>query len=172
VAALGTPVSLRLIIGPSAGQRTVAETLRAQWQQVGIEVEVVVQTGDEQLLNIIDGTYQLALWDYATPTDPDESYVWFHTDATPGEFTYNLPRLSDSSVDRGFDTGRQKPALEDRQKGYAEVQKGLVERVPAIYLAYLPRALAVSSRIVGWQTDTVGGFGRGGAPWATELGFA
>lgn len=163
------PLALTLLVGSSTRQATLGQLLQAQWKQIG--VELTVKPAEDTVASIVDGDYQAATWTYDVPNDPDELYVWFHTDAASGSISYNLPRISDPNLDRGFDTGRKEADLDKRKAAYHTVEQELIDRAPALWLAYLPTALVADKRVVGWQPDTMSGVGRGGTPWATDIGF-
>ncbi len=165
----GLSPNVELLVGTSKRQTDLAALVQEQWKAIG--VESTVKSVDDTLTPIVDGKYQVALWTYDVPTDPDELYRWFHTDPIAGDFTYNLTRMSDSTLDKAFDRGRRSSAMTERQAAYGAVEQRLIDQAPAAWLAYLPSALVATTRVVGWKPDTMGGIDRGGTPWANELGF-
>lgn len=163
------PLQIELLVGQSPRQRQTGELLQQQWSDIG--VQTTLNATADPLEMVVAGTYQATFWTFDVPNDPDELYHWFHTDATPGEFTYNLARISDPNLDRGFENGRKASDRAARVTAYNTVQQELVSRAPAIWFAYLPNALVSAPRVVGWAPDSMGGVGRGGTPWATSIGF-
>ncbi len=167
--AAGPAPTVELLVGTSEKQTSLAQLVQEQWAAIG--VTTTIKSVDDSLTPIVDGTYQVALWTFDVPTDPDELYRWFHTDPIAGDYTYNLTRLSDPVVDKAFDKGRRAAVPNERQVAYAAVEQGLVDQSPVVWLAYLPSALIASPRVVGWTPDTMGGIDRGGTPWANQIGF-
>jgi ABC-type transport system substrate-binding protein len=172
VSSLGANPSIELLVGTSSRQQQIASILSSAWKAIGVAVTVTKPDDGDTLSKIVDGSFQAALWTYDAPTDPDESFVWFHTDATPKQFTYNLPRWSNGTNDTAWQDGRAAAATDKRQDAYDRVANALADQVPALWMAFLPEALISSSHVAGWQPATIGGFGRGGTPWATDIGFA
>jgi len=166
-----TTIQVTLLIGTSERQQQLAQMVQQRWQEIGVETTIDVAPDGDTVTPIVEGTYQAALWTYDVPTDPDELYRWFHTDPAGGEYTYNLTRLANPSIDKAFEKGRSASAESDRKTAYGVVEQGLIEQAPAAWMVYLPAALAGSMTLSGWDLTTVGGVGRGGAPWANTLGF-
>jgi serine/threonine-protein kinase PknK len=165
------PVAITLTINDSPRQRQLAEMVQAAWRELGVETTIDVPSDGDALTLIVDGKYQAALWTYDVPTDPDELYRWFHTDPIEGEYTYNLTRFAYPNLDNAFEKGRTSAGDTDRKTAYHMVEQNLIEQAPAVWLNYLPVALVGSANLTGWDATTVGGVGRGGLPWANDLGF-
>lgn len=170
VAASGTPPKVTLLTGSSPRQNAVAQMVQSQWAAIGVDTEIKVPPDADIASALVNGDFQAALWGYDVPTDPDQWFVWFHSDAGTG-FSYDFTKLQDPNVDGAFDKGRQRDDHQARHDAYSTLEQQLIDTAPAVWMLFLPTALVSSTKIAGWNTSTIGGLGRGGTPWATDLGF-
>ena len=100
----------------------VAETIKTEWEKLGIEVEIVSQTE-------LPMDFQIALVAQAIPIDPDQYIYWHSTEATT-----NITHLNNPRVDKLLEDGRKNWDLKLRKEIYMDFQKFLIEEIPAIFL--------------------------------------
>jgi len=110
---------------------SVAENIKADWEKLGIEVEIISQP---DLVN----NFQVSLLALAVPIDPDQYLYWHSTQETT-----NLTRLKNPRIDKLLEDGRKTWDFETRKKIYQDFQKYLVEEAPAIFLSH-PQVYTVS----------------------------
>lgn len=101
----------------------VAQEISANWQELGFQTEVSIQTG-------IPPVFQAILFIEEIPTDPDQYVLWHSTQ--PG----NITGYTSARNDKFLEDGRQTIDKEKRKQKYLDYQKYLVEDAPAAFLFY------------------------------------
>lgn len=131
-----------------------AEILKAQWEKIGIRVNInSYPISDVQENYIRPREYEALLFGQVVGADPDPYYFW-HSDnkKDPG---LNLSLFGNGEADKLIDAGRVEFDTEKRAQNYIDFQKILFEELPAIFL-YSPNYIyPVNNRVQGISIDTL-----------------
>ena len=113
---------LNLVLSVSPGLEDIAEKIKADWQAIGIVVnlEKISQTPQN---------YQALLAFNKINPDPDQYSLWHSTQKET-----NITRYQNVKVDKLLEDGRTITNKEERKKLYLEFQETLVEDAPAALL--------------------------------------
>ncbi len=147
-------LSLKLTTSSWPELVSVANNLKAQWAQLGIELNIgIVQTPDLQQI-IKDRNYEILLFGEILSPDPDPFSLWHSSQKRdPG---LNLALYDNAGVDKLLEDARQTLNPTDRLAKYAEFEKTLSQDVPAIFL-YNPYYLYPQSKqIKGFDMKIIG----------------
>ncbi len=98
-----------------------AELVKTDWEKLGLTVNIVVAAEPTADFTALVIAQQI-------PLDPDQYNLWHSTQGT------NLTGLDSPRIDKLLETGRQTQDLAARKKIYQDLQKSLVEDVPALFL--------------------------------------
>lgn len=133
----GTRFNLRLIAdGAVEFHRKAAEILKEQFAQVGINLELELLERNVMLDRVyIKRDFDTQIHIFSTGADPaiDVSRLYVSSNIRPVNFT-NASGYRNEAVDKLFAEGQSAFKAEDRAKAYHEVQKILVDELPAIWL--------------------------------------
>ncbi len=131
-----------------------AEILKAQWEKVGVKVNVTPFTiSDIQENYIRPREYEALLFGQVIGADPDPYYFW-HSDnkKDPG---LNLSLFGNSDSDKLIDEGREEFDAGKRAEKYIDFQKNVAKEIPAIFL-YSPNYIyPVNGRVQGTNIQTL-----------------
>lgn len=116
----GDKVRLELSVTPEL--LDLAETIKNNWTELGVEVEVKVVSSRP-------AEYQALLTSMDIPSDPDQYALWHSTQETT-----NMTHFKDEQVDKNLEDGRRTIDQEERRKIYLDFQRFLLEESPAIFL--------------------------------------
>ncbi len=133
------PLTINLS-GPS--QTRYVELMNAfqtMWQAAGIEITTTTMLQDTYTLNLVEGKYQVGLFQFFSAADPDQNYPFLSTTTMgpPGAIALNLARYDDPALEIYLQEGRTNPDPQQRITAYQNVNKRLVENLPFLF---------------GWQT--------------------
>jgi len=147
------PLELDLLVVESQELPIVADTIAAQWEEVGVRVTIEVLRIGEIEARIRGREYQILLFGEALGLDPDPFSFWHSSQKKdPG---LNLALYSNKRVDELLEQARQSFDSESREEKYREFQKLIAEDIPAIFL-YSPDYLyPVSKRVMGISVSTI-----------------
>jgi len=115
----------KITLSVVGGLGDVADSVRRNWQDLGIEVEIKRE-------NSIPGNFQALLAVNEIPRDPDQYSFWHSTQAET-----NLTKYKDVKIDKLLEDARVAQDEEERKKLYFDFQKFLMEDAP-IALLYHP----------------------------------
>ncbi|TKG70826.1 ABC transporter substrate-binding protein [Prauserella endophytica] len=145
LAAEGKPVSFTFTSGPTTEIRAIAENVQAQlsaFDNVHVEVKVVDITKVLALRSTYDFDMLVGSAYFADP----ETRLWtaFH-----GDSRRNLAGIDDDRLDAGLQRGRTATSTGERKAAYEEVQKRLIELVPAIFVSRPAPSVITGSNVGG-----------------------
>ena len=100
-----------------------AEKLKEGWKEIGINAEI-------QLVKTKPENFQLLLASSAISQDPDQYNIWHSTQGT------NITGYQSPKVDKLLEEGRKVTDKSQRKQIYLDLQKALLEDLPAIFLYY------------------------------------
>ena len=106
---------------PPSSMMSVAEEIKKDWQQLGIETEIKLILSSEEEFEALLVTQQI-------PQDPDQYLLWHSTQTT------NLSQYKSPKLDKLLEDGRKTFDQEERKEIYLDFQRFLVEDSPAIFL--------------------------------------
>lgn len=142
-------LSLRLTTSTWPELVQVAETIKEQWQGVGVEIILETLPTPELQQVIKERSYQMLLFGEILHVDPDPFSLWHSSQKRdPG---LNLALYDNKAADTLLEEARQTLNPLERAKKYDAFQKLVIEDVPAIFL-YSPFYLY-------GQTKKIKGFG-------------
>jgi len=108
----------------------VAQILANSWKSVGI-------TTKTKTITEIPKNYQVLLYSFHLPRDPDQYTIW-HSDQIN-----NITRYKNLRIDKLLEDGRAISDVEKRKNIYSDFQKYLTDDAPASFL-YFPKVFSVS----------------------------
>lgn len=129
---LNNATDLKIILSTSVSLLPIAEKIKSDWEEIGVETEIQVVTGVPQ-------NYQAFLATVDVPKDPDQYVLWHSTQQT------NISRYKNPRIDKLLEDGRTELDVETRKKTYLDFQRFLVEDSPAIFL-YHPTFYTVTRK--------------------------
>jgi peptide/nickel transport system substrate-binding protein len=164
------PVRFSMLSQPGHIRGRTASALQAQLRQLGIGVDLVALEQGAIFQRFQAGDYDsIYFGTQASSTDPalnldfwlssGESHLWNPSQATPAT-------PWERRIDELMRTQSQAPDLRERQAAFAEVQRIMMEELPAIYFVAPRVTIATSRRVVNatpvlqvpqllWSADTL-----------------
>lgn len=110
----------------------VAQTIKEQWLQAGIDVQIETLPTASLQQAIRDRNYEMLLFGEILTLDPDPFSLWHSSQKKdPG---LNLALYDNKDVDILLEDARKTLNPEERFRKYGELQKLITEDVPAIFL--------------------------------------
>lgn len=103
--------------------KDTAEALKENWKDLGIQTDV-------EIVKTIPDNFQLLLASSEIPIDPDQYLMWHSTQGT------NITGYQSPKVDKLLEDGRKETDKDKRKQIYLDLQKALLEDLPAIFLFY------------------------------------
>lgn len=143
------PLTKEYTYNQNKAEETIKETLNLELsttpELLYIAEEIKKQLdGDQFQINIkvvstLPEQYQLYLYTYNIPTDPDQYRDWHSTQAT------NIGKGSDEKLDKYLEDGRTTQEQKARKSIYLDFQKVFMEELPALPL-YHPKYTNISRK--------------------------
>ncbi|MFP4383009.1 MAG: ABC transporter substrate-binding protein [Spirochaetia bacterium] len=124
--------------------------IRLKWQFLrrGIKTEAASITAGELFgKRLIPGNFQAALLRFNYGGDPDQSLSLFWHSENIG--ITNLSRYKNKDVDKLIEDARGEMDRTVRREQYRKVHRIIADEVPAVFLFYIKKNIAVSSRVGG-----------------------
>lgn len=131
----------------------VANLIKEQWREVGIDVQIeTLPTPDLQQV-IKERNYQILLFGEILNLDPDPFSLWHSSQKRdPG---LNLALYDNKSADTLLEDARKTLNPDERMKKYDDFQRLVTEDIPVIFL-YSPYYLyGLAKNIEGFDTRTI-----------------
>ncbi|MBT4857221.1 peptide ABC transporter substrate-binding protein [Candidatus Uhrbacteria bacterium] len=150
----GTALSLELVTLNTPELVAVSELLKAQWLEIGVQVDV--KTVDSSTLHsdiLKNRSYDILLSGELYRIDPD-LYAFWHSSQTsyPG---LNLSGYENSSVDELILQARTSTDEVERADLYREIQENVLADTPAVFLYQPLYTYFVSDELQGVELSTV-----------------
>lgn len=149
-------LSLRIEITTSGVPEilAVAEALKSQWEQLGIDVVIRSLSVSEIQQTIQDRDYEALLFGEVLGTDPDPFSFWHSSQIRdPGR---NLALYNNKDADKLLEDARQTLDPAQRAQKYAKLQDIILSDVPAVFL-YSPEYLYIQPSKIKQNTDVLAG---------------
>jgi peptide/nickel transport system substrate-binding protein len=114
-------------------RRRIAEAIKEQLQQVGIDLEVRSYEWGTFYGDVKNGNFHLYSLAWVGVADPDILYQIFHSSSVPPNGD-NRGRYSNPEIDRLLERGRSATDPQERRRIYGQVQRILAEELPYVPL--------------------------------------
>jgi len=134
----------------------LAQTIKAQWQKIGVLVTVTEEQDTKLQSTIAAHSYDALLYGITVGPDPDVYAYWHSSQADPRSASrLNLAEYKSKTADAALEAGRSRVASSLRKTKYQPFLKAWRKDAPAIAL-YQPRFLYVTNnRIFGFEPTTL-----------------
>lgn len=143
-----TPLIIELVTLNSTELTSVAEELKRQWAEVGVDLQIrAVDNATFQSDILKNRSYDILLSGELYGIDPDPYAFWHSSQAQSTGL--NLSGFSNRNADELIETGRTTTNREERAEAYRELQNIVAENVPAIFLYQPTYTYAVAKKIHG-----------------------
>lgn len=141
----GKPVRLKLHVSASGQASTFSQAIQQMWKRVGIETEIVIQEGTQNIRLAGLRQYQVMLYRWQGGVDPDKNvYSFFHSKGTSNRTAYNNPEM-----DKLLDAARATIDPAERLKLYRGVNNLLARDLPHLYLTYFNNYSVAAANVKG-----------------------
>jgi peptide/nickel transport system substrate-binding protein len=140
----GTPLTFNLIAQDNSEYATVSAELQKQWRKVGVDVEVVLQSGVDFQTTLSSHGYDALLYGISIGKDPDVYVYWDSRQADPrSETRLNFSEFKSQAADIALQAGRTRADASLRAIKYQPFLQAWRDDAPAVGL-YQPRFLYVT----------------------------
>lgn len=148
----GVPLEFNLSAQSSTEYIYVTDALKQQWQQVGVKLEVILETEAELQTTVANHAYDSLLYGISIGNDPDVFAYWHSSQADPRAATrLNLSEYKSAAADRALAAGRTRAEPELRAAKYKPFLEAWRNDAPALAL-YQPSFLYITkSRVDGFN---------------------
>ena len=141
----GKPVRIKMHVGASGQASTFSQAIQQMWKRVGIETEIVIQEGTQNIRLAGLRQYQVMLYRWQGGIDPDKNvYSFFHSKGTTNRTAYNNPEM-----DKLLDAARATIDPAERLKLYRGVNNLLARDLPHLYLTYFNNYSVAAANVKG-----------------------
>jgi len=130
-------------------RRRIAEALKEQLAQIGIELDVRTYEWGTFYEDIKRGNFHLYSLSWVGITDPDVYYVLFHSGSFPPNGD-NRGRYRNPEIDRLLEQGRRSLNLRERKQIYSQVQEVLARDLPYIPLWWTKNVVLTRPGVSGF----------------------
>jgi peptide/nickel transport system substrate-binding protein len=128
----GTPLHVRLLAINDPTQAALAQAIAAQWASVGVETQVSLTSGLDELRQALSSrAFDVALVDIAPPGDPDLYDFWSQEAIIRGQ---NYAGWNNRRASEALESGRQQWAVADRRPAYDNFLRSYDSDLPALTL--------------------------------------
>lgn len=141
----GQPMILRLYSQATSEYTYVSRKLQEQWREIGIDVQVMLQSvNDLQQATIAQHTYDILLYGIGLGVDPDVFAYWHSSQASiSSSGSLNFSEYKSGTADKALEAGRTREGNELRAIKYKPFLEAWKADAPALAL-YQPRVLYVT----------------------------
>lgn len=127
------PDSEEFTITTSEEYKEVSAQIQKLWKKVGVRSKI-------KIVDQIPDTYQILVYKFRVPKDPDQYTLW-HSTGSNNIVNYR----TNKRIDKLLEDGRVETDINKRIRIYADFQKYLVDDVPASFL-YFPYSYSVTRK--------------------------
>lgn len=139
----GQKLSFRLYSQTTNEYSTIASALQNQWREIGVDMQVELQSDQELQSTLALHNYDALLYGISIGADPDVFAYWHSTQTDPRSSTrLNFSEYKSSSADKALEGGRTRSDPQLRKVKYKPFLEAWKNDAPALAL-YQPRFLYV-----------------------------
>ena len=148
----GQELSFSLIAINSAEARAATQSLQQQWDDIGVQVEVTLQSENDIRSTIANHDFMALMHGISIGTDPDVFAFWHSSQADIlAEDRLNFSDYNSSVADDALESGRTRSGDELRSVKYEPFLEAWREDSPSLML-YQPRFIYLSHQeIAGFE---------------------
>jgi peptide/nickel transport system substrate-binding protein len=128
--------------------QTNAEILQAQWEKVGVKVNVEYVAIAQAGARLATGDYELAMGGSFGEGDDYELRNVYHSKGV-----FNAGTITDPDIDRLIDAAKLELDPNERKKLYWQVQKIIMEKTIAVFIIGVPTSVVLAKRVQGYAPD-------------------
>jgi ABC-type transport system substrate-binding protein len=139
------------LVGPDDAETSLgAQVLQEQWAAVGITVTIELLPAQANIIKVISGDYQAAMWGQFEAPNAYADGVWWSPELAvpPPELTLNFARNKDPEIGAALSTGAGSPDPAVQREQMAIVQQRLAADAPYIWLVHLRISRVANDRVV------------------------
>jgi ABC-type transport system substrate-binding protein len=139
------------VVGPDDAETKLgAQVLQKQWAAVGITATIELVPASANIISVISGGYQAAMWGQFDSPDPYADGVWWSPDLAvpPPELTLNFARNKDPEIGAALQAGAASTDIDVQRQQMGVVQQRLSADVPYIWLVHLRISRVATERVV------------------------
>jgi peptide/nickel transport system substrate-binding protein len=148
----GQEFRLNCLIGTSEEDAAIAQVMQAQWQPLGIAIDINVIAGTALTTAKRAGEHHIG-FKIAVYQDPDILGAYFHPSSVGG---FNYTFWDDPALGDLLDRGVAALDPEERVQIYSEISHYMMENALLIPIYYLSNLSAASANLQGLMHDTAG----------------
>ncbi|MGE3960479.1 MAG: ABC transporter substrate-binding protein [Dehalococcoidia bacterium] len=144
----GARLTLELVTNGEPERTTLAEAIAAQLAEAGVVVELITAPAQRVVSEYLrPGNYDLALFGWETPADPDPYTGWHTSQVTAG----NVAAFSDAEADALLEAGRTTLDVAERRELYALFQARFDELGASVVIAYPAMTYVHPDTLIGLE---------------------
>lgn len=140
---------IRLTVPDTSRHTDMAEVISEYWEnRLDVDVDIIKLSPENFFSQVIEPrNFQVMLYGQEIGRDPDRYSNWYSTEKDPPGL--NLSGFNQVRADRALEEGRKELDNDKRIIHYNELQKSVIENVPAIFLYHPFTNYYVSNYIKG-----------------------
>jgi len=138
----------RLFTTTEPADQTNAEILQAQWEKVGVKVNVEYVAIAQAGARLATGDYELAMGGSFGEGDDYELRNVYHRKGV-----FNAGTIADPDIDRLIDAAKLELDPNERKKLYWQVQQIIMQKTIAVFIIGVPTSVVLAKRVQGYAPD-------------------
>lgn len=138
----GKEIKLELTVVDTGSNLMVAEKIKSYWQEIGVNVELKIVSGEQTMDILKNRNFQVLLYGQAIGGDPDIYSFWHSSQVDSG---LNLAGYKNDEVDKLLTEARTEINNNQRMEKYRKIHELILGDVSVIFL-YSPSYLYVQSK--------------------------
>ncbi len=148
------PLTIKLSV-PENGRLDVAESIKSDWEAIGVKVNIVKAVSSTLNADMIAGhNFEAFLYGQVVGSDPDVASFW-HSSQIGGQ-GLNLASYNNSEVDTLLTEGRQTSEnFDSRFEKYKKIQEIIGTELPAIFLYSPSYTYVQAKRVRGFNGESI-----------------
>lgn len=149
----GVPLTFQLYAQDQPEYARVATALQKQWKQIGVDVQVVLQSSSDFQTTLAQHTYQALLYGISIGVDPDVFVYWDSSQADPrSPHRFNFSEYKSAVADASLEAGRTRLDPTLRVAKYQPFLQVWQADAPALGM-YQPRFLYITHGTVAGLSE-------------------
>jgi peptide/nickel transport system substrate-binding protein len=138
----------RLFTTTEPADQTNAEILQAQWEKVGVKVNVEYVAIAQAGARLATGDYELAMGgSFGEGDDYELRNVYY------SKGVFNAGTITNPDIDRLIDAAKLELDPNERRKLYWQVQQIIMQKTIAVFIIGVPTNIVVAKRVQGYTPD-------------------